>query len=407
MENQSMLTKRDNETDLQYHKRLVNGKLVDKTLADYDYSELAKFVYGKDYSTDVARRMMYGSQKTLELLDNERISNIADGGIIAELDAKIIELQKEKQKFYDYRTAFNKVVREQSRYEELDGIISDAIINGNIPALNPIPNAIGHSSNDLLVSLNDIHYGASVNNAWQEYNSDICAEMFRNYLDKIIEIIETHHPENCIVVSAGDLLNGNIHYSIAVSNKENVVQQIIGVSELISNFLAELSKYFNTVQFVSVAGNHSRINPNKDNALVGERLDVLPEWYLKARLQNFDNIIIDSNHKLDDTVSAIHIRDKLYAIVHGDYDDSPGKIQGLQTMIRAALNEDVYAVFYGHKHHNAINDVQGTKTIMAGSFLGVDEYCVGKRIYGKPEQMVCVCNNDGVLCYYGVPLLSR
>ena len=34
------LTKRPNETDLAYHKRLIYGKLVDGTLADEDYSEL-------------------------------------------------------------------------------------------------------------------------------------------------------------------------------------------------------------------------------------------------------------------------------------------------------------------------------------------------------------------------------
>ena len=30
------LSKRPNESDLQYHRRLVYGKLVDKTLSDFD-----------------------------------------------------------------------------------------------------------------------------------------------------------------------------------------------------------------------------------------------------------------------------------------------------------------------------------------------------------------------------------
>ena len=53
------------ESDLAYHKRLIHGKLVDKTLMDADYSELAELIYGQQYSSDVARRMMYGSSCAL------------------------------------------------------------------------------------------------------------------------------------------------------------------------------------------------------------------------------------------------------------------------------------------------------------------------------------------------------
>lgn len=400
----NVLLKRDGETDFQHHKRLVQGKLDDKTLSDFDYTELAKYVYGQDYSADVARRMMYGSQRTLKLLEDESVQNISDGAVLAELDAKIIELQKEKQKFYDYRNAFNKVVREQSRREELNDIIEQAIMAGNLKELEPVYSPQIISENDMLVSLNDIHYGATVDNVWQQYNPDICKEMMASYLSNIIEIGERHSVENVYVISAGDLLSGNIHYSIAVSNSENVVQQIIGVSELIAEFLTTLSQHFQEVHFISVAGNHSRMNPNKDNELIGERLDVLPEWYLRARLQKFDNIIINNTHKLDDTISVFDVRGKTYALVHGDFDISDAKVQALQTMVRAATDKETYAILLGHKHHNAVNDVQGVKTIMGGSFLGMDEFCVKKRIFGHPEQMVCICDDKGVLCYYGVPL---
>ena len=51
-----MQLKRDgDESAFNYHKRLVYGKLVDKTLSDVDYSELSELVYGQQYSSDVAR----------------------------------------------------------------------------------------------------------------------------------------------------------------------------------------------------------------------------------------------------------------------------------------------------------------------------------------------------------------
>ena len=267
------LSKQPNETELAYHKRLIFGKLVDGTLADEDYSELAPYVYGKEYSSDVARRMMYGSRRTLELLDEQAVKQITSDDILSELDAKMIESKKERQKFYDQRNALTKVIRDRSRQEELNEILYEAIQSGNLPQLNYQRTEIEPSDNDLLVSLNDIHYGANVQNYWNTYNSDICRDMMCRYLDKIISIGETHGSENCIVWANGDEISGNIHQSIAVTNKETVIEQIKGVSELIAEFLAELSKHFRQVTYVSVAGNHSRIDPNKDKALISERLD--------------------------------------------------------------------------------------------------------------------------------------
>lgn len=395
------LERRADETALQHHKRLVDGKLSDKTLADVDYSELSEYVYGQAYSSDVARRMMYGSKKTLDLLEAETREVVGEE-MTTELDLRMAELQKERQKFYDQRMAYNKLLRERARQEELNDIIRECIGSGRLAQLHfeetPLMHCVG--DNTLLVSLNDMHYGANIDNAWCKYNSDICAEMMQRYLERIISIANIHMSEDCVVWAAGDSISGSIHRSIQITNKENVIEQIMGVSELIAQFVAELSRHFRTVRFVSVAGNHSRIEPNKDNALTSERLDNLVEWYLAARLQNFENVVIDDSHKLDDTLSLFAVRGKNYCLVHGDFDGSYGKIQSLQAMVRQPL----YAVLSGHKHHNQTDVVQGVHTVMAGSFQGMDQFCVEKRIVGEPEQMVCVCDENGIVCHYDIPL---
>lgn len=404
------LSQKLGESNADYHRRLVYGKLVDKTLSDVDYTELADALYGQAYAPDVARRMVYGSKRTLDAIAQDAEQNIKDEDTLSVLDAKRIELQKERQKFFDQRNAYSKLLRERSRQEELNEILTEAVKSGNLPQLDYQRVEIEPSDNDLLVSLNDIHYGANVQNYWNTYNSDICREMMCRYLDRIISIGETHNSENCIVWANGDEISGNIHQSIAVTNKENVIEQIKGVSELIAEFLAELSKHFRQVIFVSVSGNHSRIDPNKDRALTSERLDDLVEWYLSARLQNFENVIIGTpdihttatanSVKVDETMYLIDIRGKTYCGVHGDFDGSAGKVQALQTM----AGKPLYAVLSGHLHHNKTDEVQGVKTIMAGSFLGMDDYCVQKRIFGKAEQMVCVCDESGIRCSYDIPL---
>lgn len=380
---------------------IVIGKLVDRTIDD-DYEELSERLFGEGncFSASEVRKRMYGMKAIIEAIERDGEESIRDADTLSALDVKKIELQMERQKFYDQRNAFNRLIRERSRQEELNEILVEAVKSGNLPQLHYERFDIAPSDNDLLVSLNDIHYGANVSNFWNTYNSDVCREMMCRYLDRIISIGETHRSENCVVWANGDEISGNIHQSIAVTNKENVIEQIKGVSELIAEFLAELSRHFNNVTFVSVAGNHSRIEPNKDRALISERLDDLVEWYLGARLQNFENITIGGGEKIDHTIYLVDVRGQTYCGVHGDFDGSASKVQALQAM----AGKPIYAVLSGHLHHNKIDEVQGVKTIMAGSFLGMDDYCVQKRIVGRAEQMVCVCDENGVRCSYGIPL---
>lgn len=379
---------------------IVIGKLVDRTIDD-DYEELSERLFGEGncFNSSEVRKRMYGMKVLIEAIEQDRYAGIQDEDMLSALDEKKIELQKERQKFFDQRNAFNKLIRERSRQEELNELLISAVKTGALPELCYEPAPAAHGGSDLLVSLNDIHYGANVDNFWNTYNSDIFKSMLRRYLDRIIEIAGTHRCENCIVWANGDQISGNIHKTIAVSNKENVVEQITGVSELIAEFLAELSRRFAGVTYVSVAGNHSRIEP-KDMAMKDERLDDLIEWYLSARLQNFENITIGGGEKIDSTMYLIDIRGKTYAGVHGDFDGGREKILTLQTM----AGKNVYAVLSGHLHRNRTDTVQGVKTVMAGSFLGMDDFCVTKRIFGKPEQLVCVCDETGIRCAYDISL---
>lgn len=402
-----MLKRRENESAADYHKRLVFGKLVDKTLADVDYSELSAYVYGREYSSDVARRMMYGSKETLQLLDEEMMNKAAVQGddIAAELERKTIELQMARQRFFDQRNAFNKLVRERAREEELNDVITKAIKNNALPHLMPVSDKqhcnddVTADGADLLISLNDLHFGAVVDNFWCKYDSAICAQMMNKYLIKVLNIAATHKAENCIVWANGDLISGNIHHQIAVSNKENLMEQVMGVSELIAQFLAALSEHFICVGFVSVAGNHSRLDI-KERALAGERLDDLVEWYLRARMHEYSNVVIGCGKRVHDTMYMMEVRGKNYVGVHGDFDPTPQNAQSLQTM----LGTPVYGILTAHLHHNAYDSNQGIRVFRGGSFLGMDEHCVSKRIFGNPEQLVLVADRTGVQCAYNVDL---
>ena len=376
----------ENEDSYEYGLRLIETK-IEQNPPDLEWSDIVDLL-GLDIHYDSLRKAAnvtpYCGYRVMKYFKEKYARGSGEESYLGELDQKMLEFQKERQRFFDQRTALNKVVRNMARHDENQEILERAIENGVLPPLTYTPTQIQPAEQDLLVSLNDLHFGAYVDNYWNYYNSDVCRMMLQDYLKEIIDIADLHGVENCYVWANGDLISGNIHKSIAVSNRENVIEQIVGVSELISEFLSELSP-------------HSRLE-EKDLASPHERLDDLVEWYLKARLQNFKNIAFDNYEKIDDTMYLVNIRGKDYLGVHGDYDGSASKVQSLQTMAQ----RPVYAILSGHLHHNKIDNVQGVKTVMAGSFLGMDDYCVGKRIYGSQQQLVCVCTYTGIKAYYDI-----
>lgn len=86
--------------------------------------------------------MFYGLKALIDIIDREGIDKITDEDKLSEIDSKMNELRRERQKFYDYRAAYTKVVRERSRQEEVNEILVDAISSGNLPSLDYEPTDI-------------------------------------------------------------------------------------------------------------------------------------------------------------------------------------------------------------------------------------------------------------------------
>lgn len=389
----------EGESYIAYAKRITNGK-ADGTL-DIDYVEWGNALIDKEYSSENLRKAFYVISEMMKNIDVEVENNFTEDDLIKEIEQKKIELQKEKIKFQDQRNAFNKLIRERARQEELNEIIVQTINSGKSPKLNYTYKEFTPTDNDILASLNDLHFGYKTENYWNTYNSDICRDMLEEYLDKILQVKKTHDSQNCYICANGDLISGNIHKNLTLENKENVIQQTMGVAELISDFLAELSNHFDKIVFSSTVGNHGRMD-KKDDALKGENLENLIDWYIKARLQNFKNIHINQD-KIDSTMYVINIRGKNYLNVHGDADDSNYKIQSAVQMAGVPIE----AFCSAHLHHNKTDYVQGIKTLMGGSLLGMDSYCVNKRIIGFAQQLIAVVTEDGVLCHYDANFKSN
>jgi len=385
--------RKESESDFDYILRLVEGK--SNGIYDIDYVELFKLAFGVTLNSDECRKRYYGLKMLLPYLDKEKVKNVSDDKILQEYEQKRIEFEKEKYKFFNQRTSYKKLIRDDAKWDELKDILSNSVKDLQ-PYRSEFLYDIQQTDNDLLVGLNDLHYGIMIDNFWNKYSPEIAKHRLEKYLSEIIYIKNLHNSENCYVCANGDLISGLIHLTIQVANRENVVEQVMGVSELISWFLSELSLHFNNIYFSVVAGNHSRLTMNKDQSPKNERLDNLIPFYIKARLQNLNNVFVEDN-KIDNTMSLTNIRGLNYLGVHGDMDS----LNGILKLVKM-LPHKIYGIFMGHLHHNRTDFIQGYKILMSGTLMGLDDYCVEKRIFATSQQLICVCDEKGVKCSYDI-----
>lgn len=312
------------------------------------------------------------------------------------------ELERAKIQFRDERNAWNKQNYADTRIEETLDILDRKISTQGKINFEVHDKPIVDGDNDLICILSDLHIGQTFKSLWGEYNTDIAKERLNKYFNEILNIQNVHGSEKCHVLLQGDLISGSIHRTIQISNKENVIEQIKIAIELISSFCYELTKYFSHVYLYNVAGNHSRLIENKDNAVHNERLDDFIGWDVGRTLEHIDNFHVMSHRKLDIGIVDINVRGKSYISVHGDFDAF--NKQGVLNLC-SMLGFFPYACLYGHLHTPSYDEVNGVKMVRSGSLSGSgDDYTIEKRLCGDPCQTVLVCDNKGIRCTYNVVL---
>lgn len=352
---------------------------------------------GTEYTESKFRKQRQAFDKMLEA---NRAKFVDSDNQLKEIQVQTRELERAKIKFRDERNAWQKQNYTDARVEEkLDLLENELLSLGNVN-FDIHDNVTIDSDNDILIILSDLHIGQCFSSMWGEYNSDVAKRRLNQLLNEIISIQKLHNSEKCYVSCQGDLLSGNIHKSIQVSNRENVIEQIKIATELISSFCYELTKYFETVFMSNVSGNHSRMD-RKDDAIHDERMDDIISWGIELSLKHIDNFHV-LKRNLDTGIADLSIRGKSYIAVHGDYDTFSKS--GVSNLCMS-LGFLPYAITFGHLHTCLVDETNGVKMIRGGSLAGCgDSYTVEKRLTGKPSQMVCVCNNKGVKAYYPIEL---
>lgn len=361
-------------------------------------ADILNELLGTEYTESKFRKQRQAFDKMLAANKSKFVDSAAQ---LEEITLQKRELERAKIAFRDERNAWQRQNYADKRAEETLEILErelKVIGNANFE-VHETP--IISSDKEMIVCLSDLHIGQTFASVFGEFNSSIAKERLNKYLNKVIDVAKLHNVKKVHVLSLGDQISGSIHKSIAITNKENVVDQIRLATEYISSFCYELTKYFEVVQFYNVSGNHTRVD-RKDDALHNERLDDTIGWAVSLSLNHIENFHYMKHRNLDIGLVDMNVCGKTYIGCHGDYD--PMTKQGVSNLCML-LGFIPHGLFRGHMHYPAMNELNGVKVIQSGSLAGSgDDHTIECRLTGKPSQTLCVCDNRGIDAIYNVEL---
>lgn len=371
------------EKKLEYFLSKVNRE------TDLDWIDIVN-ILGLDCSADHARKTAYGIKEYHEYIQAKG-KDIGAEEIYSKLLKKEIDIKKQLSQLSDIRNLVNKETREQQRYESLLDLLKK-----NIERLNDSDAFYKQEKlintkdpmKEMIISLSDLHYGLEVHNEWNDYDSTIALNRMNYMIDKSINFGKSNNIQIVHLIVNGDLVNGNIHLTSRLSNRETIAEQVTGVSNLLSYAIKKLSNDFQYVMIHLNSGNHDRICPSKrDNDYDDSYINFIKD-YIKIKTENLENVIFDEN-KYGHDISVFNCCGKKIVATHGDKISSKQLIPRLTTMFGK-----VDYVFRGHVHNDNLESFGNGKVITTASFSGMDRYAQELGLNSRPEQKIIILEKD-------------
>lgn len=340
----------------------------------------------------------FGGYAICKWMEEKNIENGNDE-IIEEYNNKIKELEIAKIQFQDQKREYRNLLRTDARLKHIHNTIKEEIhkVNKNNPlGYNNFEKIEGNSHAVLLLS--DWHIGAEIDNYWNRFNIGIAQNRVNELLNKTIKYCKRHEVDTIHIELLGDLTNGLIHVSTRIFNEEDVINQVMIVSEIISNFINELSKHIKNVKVYSTIGNHGRVSASIKESIDSENFEKLIPWYCSARVRNNNVEFIESD--VDDSILVYKFLNETIFSVHGNNDKLTSIVDGLSKM----LKEFPSSIHLGHLHHHYEKEEHDIEVVVNGSLSGVDEYAKNIRKSGKPMQKLMIYTDEGKECTYKIKL---
>ena len=389
------------ETITEYCARIYNAK---ETLG-YTWDDIAYIInteLGYSFSPDRYRKDSYRLNK---ILNKEEESPF-----------ELSTIKLERAKLNDDRTQINALYRRIAREESLKEIAKIAVkdISSKFRlapiCVNPFEKFKENKNKAAILEISDWHYGIEIENYWNEFNPDIAKQRIEQLRDQVIKYLTEQNICTLHIVNLGDLIAGRIHTPLRINSRFDVITQIIEVSELLAQFIIDLSS-FAEIHYYDTLDNHSRLEKDLKESLDLESLTRITNWYLKLRLnpevlkaleKDYGKIKISiHDNTFGDDIITFKVFNHNVIAVHGHRDKPEKVIDSLSMMTQQHYD----LVLTAHLHHFSAEEKNETVLISNSSLMGTDDYAQQLRLSSKPSHnLIIVSKENRVECVYKINL---
>lgn len=398
------IKKLENETREQYiHK--IYGKKEELGYTNKECAELINSEFGtnfqESYLRGIHKNYSLGYEDGLEKgLSSAKNNFSEENEILREIKIERNKLQVEKQEI-------NKLVRDYSRVDLRFEQVIKAIKNLE-PFTLPEVSSVEHCGDtEGILTLSDQHFGKNClirglnNEIINEYNEEVFKERMWKVFSEVVDIIYKEKINTLHIAMLGDSIEGMLRISTLAQLKHGMIDQCMQFAEFMANWFNELSEYCK-LDIHYTLGNHSetRILNSKSGDFPEENLERIVVFYLKARLADNHNIIIN------DSKAGFIYFNCLGTNVMASHGQNEKNLEQAVKDYSFIYKEDINLFISGHLHHSFSKSIgMNCEVIKAPSLCSVDEYSMKlRRTSGAGALLFVIEEGKGKTITYDIKL---
>ena len=391
------------ESDFEFLLRVCMAKHEKKI--DADWQEIVEF-FNLECHVDTLRKKFNGPfamQHVIRHYEEKLVEAQVPEPIdaVKEIEKKRQQLAMDKQKVKDERTELNRRLRTEARWQAIVDIIKENVESYEYEAGDyQLTHRYAAEKVDACLMLSDWHIGAKFDTYLNSFDIDIAKARVEHTKQCTIDYCVKHKVNTLYIEVLGDMVSGIIHVSNRLDQAENIVQQTIIASELLSEFVKDLSRVVPNIKLVYCIGNHGRINADVKESISEENFEYLIKHYMTVKLENLPNVKWLDNEINHEMCFYTLANGKTIAAMHGHREKRGSYKNAVKNLTDYSETYRVDEVHIGHFHnHQIINNV-----IVNGSLMGCDNYAQNFKYHALPSQVLRVYDEKGNTITYEIIL---
>ena len=364
----------ENESDKDFINRICSDK--DKIGSWQDVANIINAVLGTAFTESKYRKnfRLYS-----EGYKDSQMKAIEEHNI--ELDKKLKEIKKERIKLQTLNTERNRLDRAEARQELYYEQIGSRLSTFEPPIFEDWNSEIAEieesADEEYLLTIADIHSGATFKTEYNEYSPAIMMERFEELTQKTISFIKKHNCKVFHIVGLGDFIQGCIHMNDLKINDSTVVKATVEVSQAMAEFLNRISKYTKVNYYHIISSNHSQMRylGTPANEIMGEDMEYIIGHYIKDVLKNNNHI----NVYVDDVANDYKNLDIMGYNIIAAHGHQFKNLNNIISILSSKIGTSVDYLIIGHQHNHKVltgNDAYtfDTEVLVCPSFIGADPF---------------------------------